>query len=301
MRAVARACVAAFLLSTLFVIPAAQASATNPGDFSLIAHRGHAWERGVTENTIRAAQIGIASGATAVEFDVQPTRDDEIVVMHDARLRRTTYCRGLVRKRTLARLMRCEGRVDHERVPSFDAMLAWGASTGVNMVIDIKTDPKGRSKPWTDLLLGKLVSKVEAAGMTHRVRFMSFRTSQLATIEALTGGAATTIVVLDAGTSPLPALQSGSGVDVASMCVEDVTPDVQQLLSDYSVAYMSRVTDNTTVWSMARDLHATSVVVDRPANYRTWEATGTYSGLVEDHPCHAGSTTRSSPTKEGSN
>ncbi len=60
----------------------------------VIAHRGAS--RVSPENTIPAFEIAIEDGADAVEFDVRLTSDRDLVVMHDARLGRTTLNSRLV-------------------------------------------------------------------------------------------------------------------------------------------------------------------------------------------------------------
>jgi glycerophosphoryl diester phosphodiesterase len=54
----------------------------------IFAHRGDSFH--APENTIEAAERGLAAGADAWEFDVQLTRDGVPIVLHDASLRRTT-------------------------------------------------------------------------------------------------------------------------------------------------------------------------------------------------------------------
>ena len=51
---------------------------------TVIAHRGFAGR--YPENTVRAAVGAVADGADAVEIDVQPTAEGDIVVFHDRRL-----------------------------------------------------------------------------------------------------------------------------------------------------------------------------------------------------------------------
>ena len=56
------------------------------------------------ENTLDAFAAAQAAGADGVEFDVQLSKDGELVVIHDDRLERTTNGRGLVAAHTLAEL-----------------------------------------------------------------------------------------------------------------------------------------------------------------------------------------------------
>ena len=55
---------------------------------ALVAHRGDAGR--YPENTLVSIRAALEAGVHAVEFDVQFTRDEVPVVLHDANLRRTT-------------------------------------------------------------------------------------------------------------------------------------------------------------------------------------------------------------------
>jgi glycerophosphoryl diester phosphodiesterase len=70
------------------------------------AHRGGAavWP----ENTLEAFRGAIALGCSHLETDLRVTRDGEIVVMHDARVDRTTNGTGEVSAFTLAELQRLD-------------------------------------------------------------------------------------------------------------------------------------------------------------------------------------------------
>ena len=61
---------------------------TNAGLPMIMAHRGYS--AAAPENTIEALQAAIDIGVQAVEFDVQMTKDGQIVLLHDDSLTRTT-------------------------------------------------------------------------------------------------------------------------------------------------------------------------------------------------------------------
>lgn len=61
---------------------------------SVIAHRGGSRLR--PENTMAAFDHAVALGVDAIECDVHLSRDDEVVVIHDATLERTTDATGPV-------------------------------------------------------------------------------------------------------------------------------------------------------------------------------------------------------------
>jgi len=67
-----------------------------------VGHRGaRAYE---PENTLRSFAKAIELGVDAVEFDVRRTKDNEIVVIHDASVDRTTNGKGLVDELTLKQI-----------------------------------------------------------------------------------------------------------------------------------------------------------------------------------------------------
>jgi glycerophosphoryl diester phosphodiesterase len=72
----------------------------------LIAHRGAPTV--APEHTIAAYEAAIAAGADVLELDVHLSADDQLVVIHDTRLERTTDGRGLVREHTAQQLKRLD-------------------------------------------------------------------------------------------------------------------------------------------------------------------------------------------------
>jgi glycerophosphoryl diester phosphodiesterase len=74
----------------------------DPDARPVIAHRGGLAR--APENTLEAMRLGIAEGADAIELDVHPCADGEIVVIHDATVDRTTDGHGAVAGLTLADL-----------------------------------------------------------------------------------------------------------------------------------------------------------------------------------------------------
>ncbi len=73
-----------------------------PERLVIIAHRGASTT--APENTLAAFSQAIDAGADAIELDVRLTADNEVVVIHDSLLRRTTDGRGEVEKSSLTTL-----------------------------------------------------------------------------------------------------------------------------------------------------------------------------------------------------
>lgn len=72
----------------------------------IVAHRGASAER--PENTLASTARAIEVGATAVEVDVRTTQDGHLVLLHDAKLSRTTNGEGLVGERTLSQIKKLD-------------------------------------------------------------------------------------------------------------------------------------------------------------------------------------------------
>ena len=62
---------------------------------------GHRGAAGLApENTLASIQLAIELGVDRIEIDVQQTKDNKIIVLHDRTLRRTTTGHGFVKKLT---------------------------------------------------------------------------------------------------------------------------------------------------------------------------------------------------------
>lgn len=100
----------------------------------VIAHRGaSAYE---PENTLRAIKRALDLGADMVEIDVRATKDDHIVVIHDATVDRTTNGRGYVKDMTLEELKRLNAGLG-ERIPTLQEVISL-IKGRANLVIEIK-------------------------------------------------------------------------------------------------------------------------------------------------------------------
>lgn len=118
--------------------------------FEVVAHRG-AIGAHRTENGLRALRHAAALGADRVEVDVRPTADGRLVVMHDARLDRTTNCSGQVFARSLARIQRSCRLRDGSDVPSLESYLTEARRLGVGLLVELKRAPGWSRRTWRHL------------------------------------------------------------------------------------------------------------------------------------------------------
>jgi len=143
----------------------------------IIAHRGES--RDAPENTLGAICLAWERGARAVEIDVRRSTDGEVVVIHDADLRRVGRSRLTVAAATSAALRGVDvGTWKHrrwagERVPLLADVLATVPPNG-RLFVEIKTDPG---------IVPGLVRVMAACPLAPRqVLFMSFDRDTMAAV-----------------------------------------------------------------------------------------------------------------------
>ena len=96
-------------------------------EFEVIAHKGAS---GIApENTLAAFAMALEMGVDMVELDVRQTKDEEIVVIHDETLDRTTNGKGLVHDYTLEEIKQLDAgswfdpEFSDQRVPTLKEVL----------------------------------------------------------------------------------------------------------------------------------------------------------------------------------
>lgn len=103
-------------------------------DFLCIGHRG---ARGhAPENTLLSIDTGIAQGADMIEFDVQRC-EDQLVVIHDPRLERTTNGSGRVCEVSFEELRALDAGAG-QRIPTLSEVLALVAAR-VPLNVELKS------------------------------------------------------------------------------------------------------------------------------------------------------------------
>jgi glycerophosphoryl diester phosphodiesterase len=136
-----------------------------------VAHRGDFSNH--TENSKGAARAAIAAGADYIELDVRTTKDHQLVVMHDRRVRRTSTSNGLVANMTLKQFRKIR-LDDGTRPPTLAQLLAIIKPSGTDVLVELKA--MGRRSTYRDL-----VAQLRAFGL-DRVWVGSFDAAKLDTV-----------------------------------------------------------------------------------------------------------------------
>ncbi len=154
----------------------------------IIAHRGDSAHR--PENTLASFASALEQGADLVEFDIQLTKDGQVVVIHDATLDRTTSGKGRVSELTLAEIRsvsagypeRFGAEFAGQRVPVLAEVL--GLLRGrAKAMIEIKSDSVTDRED--DGVEARMLAEVRHAGVQDDVALLSFDRRALARCRSL--------------------------------------------------------------------------------------------------------------------
>ena len=139
----------------------------------ICAHRG--FSAVLPENSMPAFGAAIALGAQEIEFDLWPTKDDEIVSIHDPTLERVSTGAGNVRDHTLDELMQYDFGIKHGeeftglRIVKFEEILKQFAG---QCIMNIHVKPLSFEVAYPRHLMEKIVSLVRKYECERHAYFM---------------------------------------------------------------------------------------------------------------------------------
>lgn len=132
------------LLFILLLIGCQEAASLKEESLLIIAHRGASGY--APESTLASFRLANKMNADYLEFDVQMTKDGELVVFHDAKVDRTTNAKGELKQYTLKQLKELDAgswfneKYQGEKVLTVrEVFEAFGNRT--NYFIEIKNPP----------------------------------------------------------------------------------------------------------------------------------------------------------------
>ncbi len=161
-----------------------------------IGHRGAAGLE--PENTLRSFTRATAEGADAVELDLRLTRDERLVVLHDATVDRTTDGSGPAASMTLEELKRFDAGLG-ERVPAFEEVLE---VTDLPIYAELKVVEAA----------GHLAACIRERGLAGRITPISFLPEALHRIKQSLPDLAVGLVVSGTLADPTSALRVGAAL-----------------------------------------------------------------------------------------
>ncbi|MCX6144669.1 MAG: glycerophosphodiester phosphodiesterase family protein [Ignavibacteriales bacterium] len=162
----------------------------------VVAHRGISGK--VPENTLAAFERACETpGIDMIELDVRLSKDDQVIVLHDRTLQRTTTGNGAARHYSIAEIKEFDAgswfdpSFSNERIPTLEEVLALvNKRRWVN--IELKSDFFFPEKH--ELLEDRALDTVKNLGYRDHVLFSSFNHQMVGTIKRLDQGARTGVL-----------------------------------------------------------------------------------------------------------
>ena len=171
------------------------------------------------ENTLESAQHAVALGVDLVENDIYITKDQQLVVMHDDTVNRTTKGTGKIEQMTLAQVQQLRTKKNNYHVPTLAEYFSTFKNTqNFALMIEIKsTSPK---------LVPALKTVIDQYGVADRVVITSFNRDQIQQVKNQIPTLSTGILIQNMPSSSQPLISS-----------RQVLAEAQQYSSSYHPPY----------------------------------------------------------------
>ncbi|MDL5199979.1 glycerophosphodiester phosphodiesterase family protein [Streptomyces sp. ALI-76-A] len=221
-------------------------------NFLTIGHRG---VMGVEpENTLRSFVAAEHAGLDVIELDLHLSKDGALVVMHDARVDRTTDGTGPIVERTLDELRALDaGR--GERIPVFDEVLD---AVRLPLQAEIKDVAAARA----------LAEVMHRRNLTARVEVSSFHDEAITEISRLVPGVRTALIASRYGTDVVDrAVEAGA----ATVClnIRRLTLEIVEQARKADLKIIGWVVNTQDHLRLARALGLDGATTDYPEIKRT--------------------------------
>lgn len=137
------------------------------------AHRGGSGIENYPENAIETMQFLYEKGIQIFEIDVAKTKDNQLILMHDNSLQRTSTGRQDVNQVTLAQIKEYFLVDDFKnkttfKIPTFSEALNWGKDKPIYFMVDIKKDVDYKM----------LIDEIRSNSMQNQVVLVSYSVGQ---------------------------------------------------------------------------------------------------------------------------
>jgi glycerophosphoryl diester phosphodiesterase len=177
------------------------------GTPQVIAHRGASAR--APENTLAAFRRAAELGADAIETDLRVTREGRFVLLHDARVNRTTNGRGHIADLAFDAVRRLDAgswfgeEFAGERIPTLEEALAIAAELDLGVYLELKAPVDG-SLPFA------LAERLRRSRRLDHIVLLSFDPAALALMHASEPRLATGLLVGRSGPTIAAARRAGA-------------------------------------------------------------------------------------------
>ena len=196
-------------------------------------------------------------GADYLETDVRLTRDEQLVLMHDARVDATTNGTGRVARMTLRQIKQLRLN-DGSRVPTLARFLETAAPSAVHLLIHVKA--------MGDLSTYRALARQIRAFGTERIRVVSASTQHLDTLGAIAPAIPQGVVTRRLLTPEEVAPYDAVMIDFGQMTVG--------WLDSMPYPVYAWTLNDEEAWNRSEAYRLAAVITDAPWDFMRWRETG---------------------------
>lgn len=232
------------------------------------AHRGYSGR--YPENTMLAFKKAVKAGCDEIELDVQLTKDDVVVVLHDERIDRTTDGTGYVRDYTYEELKqfnaaKCwNGRYETMAIPTFEEYCLWVKDEPVTTNIEFKT-----SIYYYEGLEEKTIALLRKYHLEKNVMFSSFNHVSLLKAKELEPDIECGILV-DDGLGNAGYFCRRYGFECYHPNGAKLTEDVVESCTRHGIKINAWTINDMALLEKLADLNCSGVITNFPGICRAW-------------------------------
>lgn len=163
-------------------------SLTHKNTMLIAGHRGDSYN--YYENTMEAFRAAVESGADMIETDVRLSKDGKLVLMHDAKVDRTTDGSGPVSEKTFEELrgLNAGGKKHFLQIPTLEELLVYLHEKQILLNLEIKEYYSEENVERCHQCIDLCVELIEKYGYADKMVFNSFDAHVLEYIEEQYGG-----------------------------------------------------------------------------------------------------------------
>ena len=259
---------------------------TSLGSAAHLPVHGHRGARTILpENTIPGFEYAIAQGADWIELDLWATKDNVLVVAHDAAMN-PKICKGpagaetLIRKMTLSQLKEwdCGSLGNPEfpkqkpvaaKVPTFDELLALAKKPGFKFNVEVKSNPDHPEyAPAIEEYTRMVVDAIRKHKLENRVMIQSFDWRVVHATEKLAPELPRS-ALFPAGkmdkSRDFVDIAKDASVKMVSVHYATITPEKVKQAHAAGIRVIAWTANSTDVWDKLLDAKVDEIITDDPA------------------------------------
>lgn len=232
------------------------------------AHRGASAY--APENTLEAFQKAADMKADGVELDVQLTKDNEIVVVHDENLERVSNGTGWVKDHTLAQLKalnfnRTHPEFERASIPTLEEVYECLRATGLTINVEFKTGIF-----WYQGIEDKVLDLTAKLGLEDRVIYSSFNHFTLAKLREMKEDVTTGLLYSDDWIGIAPYARDTVHVNALHPALYHLQdPSYVKTAHEYGLETHVWTVNDEKYIRMCRDMGVEAIITNKPDLCRT--------------------------------